>query len=576
MRKILLSIKDLSMSFGTRNLFHINKLEIFEGDRIGLVGLNGSGKSTLLRLISGDILPDEGKIKLNCTPCYFMQFSEKLSYISNREELSLFGVKNLQEQEVVSGGESTRIRLAELFSEQGTLHLLDEPTSHLDSDGSEYFEQRLSLIESFILVCHDRELLDRQCNTIVEIESGEVRTYSGNYSSYCEQKKMMHERATREYEIYTDELKRLSMAYQKKKEQARKTAKRPSHLSASEAKAVEYSAPTRSPGSKAKSIERSAESIKKRIMHMEVKERPQEQPQIRPVFSLTDPPQNRVILEANHFSFSYPDGRVIFKDASFRLLRNSRTALLGENGSGKTTLIRLIVEGEQIRKVPKARIGYHQQDLSTLNMGKSVLENALETSIQSQTVVRTVLARLLFTAQDIQKPVSALSGGERIRLSFARIFVSSANVLILDEPTTGLDPQTRRLIWNVISSFRKDENMTVFLTTHYMEEAAEADYVVIIDDGKISAEGTPLELKNIYTGDYITIYGVEEKDIKALNIEYEQIRNGYRLSVPNTKAATELIIRNPQLFNDYEITKGKMDDVFLAVTGKTLVGGAEK
>ena len=109
-----------------------------------------------------------------------------------------------------------------------------------------------------------------------------------------------------------------------------------------------------------------------------------------------------------------------------------------------------------------------------------------------------------------------------------------------------------------------------------MEEAAEADYVVIIDDGEISAEGTPLELKNIYTGDYITIYDVDEKDIKTLDVEYEQIRNGYRLSIPNTKAATELIIRNPQLFNDYEITKGKMDDVFLAVTGKTLVGGAEK
>ena len=95
-------------------------------------------------------------------------------------------------------------------------------------------------------------------------------------------------------------------------------------------------------------------------------------------------------------------------------------------------------------------------------------------------------------------------------------------------------------------------------------------------DKHFIAEGTPLELKNIYTGDYITIYDVDEKDIKALDVEYEQIRNGYRLSVPNTKAATELIIRNPQLFNDYEITKGKMDDVFLAVTGKTLVGGAEK
>lgn len=98
----------------------------------------------------------------------------------------------------------------------------------------------------------------------------------------------------------------------------------------------------------------------------------------------------------------------------------------------------------------------------------------------------------------------------------------------------------------------------------------------IISAGKISAEGTPLELKNTYTGDYITIYDVDEKDIKALDLEYERIRNGYRISVPNTKAATGLIIRNPQLFNDYEITKGKMDDVFLAVTGKALVGGAEK
>ena len=186
------------------------------------------------------------------------------------------------------------------------------------------------------------------------------------------------------------------------------------------------------------------------------------------------------------------------------------------------------------------------------------------------------LAKILDFENLLKRTVGKLSGGQRRRIDIARALFHKPKILILDEPTTGLDPQTRRLIWNVISSFRKDENMTVFLTTHYMEEAAEADYVVIIDDGKISAEGTPLELKNIYTGDYITIYDVDEKDIKALDVKYEQIRNGYRLSVPNTKAATELIIRNPQLFNDYEITKGKMDDVFLAVTGKTLVGGAEK
>lgn len=149
-------------------------------------------------------------------------------------------------------------------------------------------------------------------------------------------------------------------------------------------------------------------------------------------------------------------------------------------------------------------------------------------------------------------------------------------ILILDEPTTGLDPQTRKTLWSVISGLRQNENMTVFLTTHYMEEAVEADYVVMLDSGKISAEGTPLELKNAYTGDYITLYGVDEATVKTLGTDYERIRDAYRLSVPNTQAATQLIIRHPDVFRDYEITKGKMDDVFLAVTGKALVGGGEK
>ena len=118
--------------------------------------------------------------------------------------------------------------------------------------------------------------------------------------------------------------------------------------------------------------------------------------------------------------------------------------------------------------------------------------------------------------------------------------------------------------------------MTVFLTTHYMEEAAEADYVVILDSGKIAAEGTPLELKNTYTGDFITMYGVPEEQVQELGVEYEAIRDAFRLSVPNTAKATELILKYPALFCDYEITKGKMDDVFLSVTGKKLTGGDEK
>ena len=115
--------------------------------------------------------------------------------------------------------------------------------------------------------------------------------------------------------------------------------------------------------------------------------------------------------------------------------------------------------------------------------------------------------------------------------------------------------------------------MTVFLTTHYMEEAAESDYIVILDAGKIVAEGTPLELKNTYTGDFVTVYGVQEEAVKKLGLNYEKIKDAYRISVKNTQEAKELIVGNGDLFNDFEITKGKMDDVFLSVTGKKLVGG---
>ena len=301
------------------------------------------------------------------------------------------------------------------------------------------------------------------------------------------------------------------------------------------------------------------------------------------------------IIKIEHLNKCFGDVKAV-NDLSFRVKKGELFAFLGVNGAGKSTTISIICgqlrkdsgnvwikdkEADRAGSDTKRLLGVVFQD-SVLDKPLTVKENlksrAALYGITGNAFEKRLaeLVEILDFGDYINRPVGKLSGGQRRRIDIARALFHKPKILILDEPTTGLDPQTRRLIWNVISSFRKDENMTVFLTTHYMEEAAEADYVVIIDDGKISAEGTPLELKNIYTGDYITIYDVDEKDIKALDVEYEQIRNGYRLSVPNTKAATELIIRNPQLFNDYEITKGKMDDVFLAVTGKTLVGGAEK
>ena len=175
----------------------------------------------------------------------------------------------------------------------------------------------------------------------------------------------------------------------------------------------------------------------------------------------------------------------------------------------------------------------------------------------------------IFELQEfINRPVGKLSGGQRRRVDIARALVHRPQLLILDEPTTGLDPQTRKMIWNIIETLRVEEGLTVLLTTHYMEEAASADYIVIIDHGCIAAEGTPYELKSEYVKDYLSIYGVTKKEVESLGLEYEEIRDGYRIAIETPLAATDLIINHTAVFRDYEIVKGGMDDVFLSVTGK--------
>ncbi len=191
MRKCLIYADNLSMSYGTRELFDIERLEIFEGDKTGLVGLNGSGTSTLLKILMGDITPDTGKVKRNCEPRYFTQLSEDSVNEMSEDgadlmELSLFGVQELVDKDTVSGGESTRLRLAQVFSSDSELFILDEPTSHLDVEGANYLDSRLMMVESFILVSHDRSLLDRHCNKIIELDGGKIKSFTGNYSEYLE------------------------------------------------------------------------------------------------------------------------------------------------------------------------------------------------------------------------------------------------------------------------------------------------------------------------------------------------------------------------------------------------------
>ena len=298
------------------------------------------------------------------------------------------------------------------------------------------------------------------------------------------------------------------------------------------------------------------------------------------------------IIEISQLNKSFGSVRAV-RDLSLNVRRGELFAFLGVNGAGKSTTISVMcgqlkadsgsvsicgLDAEKSIAEITRRLGVVFQG-SVLDMPLTVRENlesrAALYGITGRAFAERLneLAGLLDFKALLDRPVGKLSGGQRRRIDIARALLHKPEILILDEPTTGLDPQTRRLLWDVVRKLRRDEKMTVFLTTHYMEEAADADYVVILDSGSIAAQGTPLELKNAYAGDFITLYGIAPDALDELGLKYERLRDAYRVEVADTAAATRLIVEHPGLFTDYEITKGKMDDVFLAVTGKRLTGG---
>ena len=292
------------------------------------------------------------------------------------------------------------------------------------------------------------------------------------------------------------------------------------------------------------------------------------------------------IIEIKNLSKSFGEVKAV-DDLSFRVKEGELFAFLGVNGAGKSTTINIIcgclaadggtvtVDGHDACRdeAVKNAIGVVFQN-SLLDKSLTVADNLASRAalygISGQGLKRRVaeLAEMLDFGGLLGRTVGKLSGGQRRRVDIARALIHKPKILILDEPTTGLDPQTRKTLWAVIGNLREKEKMTALLTTHYMEEAAGADYVVIIDGGRVAAEGTPLELKNAYTGDFITLYGVSRAEAESLGVPFVSAGDAFVVEVPDTAAATKLITEHPGIFRDYEITKGGMDDVFLNVTGK--------
>ena len=299
------------------------------------------------------------------------------------------------------------------------------------------------------------------------------------------------------------------------------------------------------------------------------------------------------ILQIDHLSKSYGDLKAV-DDISLKVKKGSLFSFLGMNGAGKSTTINIICS---ILKKDSGKIYVNGYDLDKdvnkikeeigIVFQNSVLDNDL--TVYQNLKVRTSfygfpkkeekekinnIVNLLQLNEILDKPINKLSGGQKRRVDIARSMIHNPKLLILDEPTTGLDPKTRLMVWNLINEIRNKTGMNVFLTTHYMEEAEESTYIVIMNKGKIISEGTPLELKNKYTSDYIKAYLDKNEQLEELlnkdkiQYSYFEENNFYKIYIKNSELSVELLNKYKDYIKDFEILKGDMDDVFLnAING---------
>ncbi len=300
------------------------------------------------------------------------------------------------------------------------------------------------------------------------------------------------------------------------------------------------------------------------------------------------------IIEVENLQKAYGHVPAV-KGITFSVDRGEMFSFLGVNGAGKSTTVNILCTLLQ-KDAGRVRIAGYDLDtqaehirpvLGVVFQG-SLLDDLL--SVRENLTVRAAcygirgrawlnrlaeLDDLLSLSDILNRPFGRLSGGQRRRADIARGLVNSPQLLFLDEPTTGLDPQTRKTVWETVGRLRLETGMTVFLTTHYMEEANASDRVIILDAGQIVADDTPARLKNAYSRNYLCLYGTDMASLQETGIPFEEANGGLRAAMSPAEARA-FLAKYPRLAADFEFVKGDMDDVFLAVTGKKLTEGGVK
>ena len=415
---MVLNISNLSKSYVGQSVLKEVSFHLEEKEKAAIVGINGSGKTTLLRCILGIEEADEGGIAFSK--------DKKMAYLAQQHADM---EQEDEEYESLSGGQKTKKRLEEILMEKPDLLILDEPTNHLDIGSIQWLEKVLKRYDgAVLLVSHDRYFLDKIVTKVIDLERGKARMYLGNYTAYVEKKKMIREAERKAYENQQAEIKHQEAVIEKLKQFNRE-----------------------------KSIKR-AESREKLLSKVERLEQPEDlQNEMRLLFMPREASGNDVLI-AKDLGKSF-DGKRLFSHGTFSIQRGEHVAVIGDNGTGKTTLLKILNgliqadEGE-FRLGSKVKIAYYDQEHAVLHMEKTLFDEIQDTyPDMNNTRVRNVLAAFLFTGDDVYKKVGDLSGGERGRVSLAKLMLSDANFLILDEPTNHLDIQGKEVLEEAIRNY---------------------------------------------------------------------------------------------------------------------------
>ncbi len=520
---MILSVTNVTKSFGDDVILKDITFHVGDQEKVAVVGINGAGKSTLLEIIVGNMDPDEGSVTLakGKTIGYLAQYQEtfgdrtlfgevmeakrdvvemeqtirtmeaQMQSLAPEETESFLDRYHrlLQEFEArdgyaltsevsgilkglgfaetdfdrrcseLSGGQKTRVALARLLVTRPDLILLDEPTNHLDIASISWLETFLSNYKgAVVVVSHDRYFLDRVVTKVVEISDHRAAVYSGNYSDYAEKAARSREERQRAYLNQQREIRHQEEVIEKLRSFNRE-----------------------------KSVRR-AESREKMLDRMEVLEKPREERSRMKITLAPSLTSGKDVLLVEGLAKSY-DGKQLFSDISFDISRGEHVALIGENGTGKTTILKIInqvIDADEgmFRIGTNVNIGYYDQEQQNLHDEKTLVEEiADENPDLTQTLIRNVLAAFLFTGDDVFLRVGDLSGGERARLSIAKLMLSGANFLILDEPTNHLDIVSREILESAVSDY---EGTVLFVSHDRYFINRTAMRILSLEDGRLT------------------------------------------------------------------------------------------